>query len=149
MTDLLLHGTPDNMRLPGRLKGARMMTSDVFNVCEQIKQLDPNLYVVLHEGHEKPFVVMEHCIDGQERMVKRYAELDSRILADLRKMITVPWSERYKQLAREIDAHNRKQEAAWEESEAHERFTFELGKALRESGIATGRTPAVHMYRGS
>lgn len=148
MSDLLLTGSPDNLRLPNYLRGARVMTSDVFSVCERIRELDPNLYVVLHEKHELPFVVMERCRDGEERLVKRYKELSSAIIDDLKRMLSVPWETRFKQRAKEVDDHNAKQESAWEESESHERLIYNLGKALKESNIATGRITPVHMFRG-
>lgn len=148
MSDLLLNGVPSNVRLPRRLRGARMMTSDVYNVCDRIKEIDPNLYVVIHENTEQPFVVMEHCTDGEERMVKRYKELTPEILTDLRRMLAIPWETRFKKLAKEVDDHNRKAENAWEESESHERFVFDMGQALKESNLAPGRVSPVHMYRG-
>lgn len=125
-----------------------MIESDVFNVCERIKELSPNLYVVLHEKHELPFVVMEHCIDGEERMVKRYAALDSSIITDLQRMLAIPWDQRAKALMKEVDDFNDAQERAWEDSEQHERLVYDMGKALKESNLATGRTDPVHMYRG-
>ena len=94
-------------------------------------------------------MVIEHCEDGEERVVKRYERLDASILEDLQKMLQIPWAERFKQFAAEVDARNKARERAWEESESHERFIWEMGKALRESGLAPGRVKPVSFYRKS
>ena len=148
MSDLLIPGTPDNLRLPPHLRGVKTVEGDLYNVCNRIKEIDPNLYVVLHDGQEKPFVVMENCLDGEQRMVKRYAQLDASILEDLQRMLRIPFAKRFLEEAERVDAYNEAQENAWMESEAHEKLIFDMGRALRESNIAAGRTEPVSMYRG-
>jgi hypothetical protein len=79
---------------------------DVYNIAERIRQIDSNLRLVLHEGHERPWVVLEVGPDGQERFVSRYEELDARIIDHLLYMLKVPFEERLARLDREIEAAN-------------------------------------------
>lgn len=145
---ITLVGTPDNLRLPTHLKGARVVTGDVYDICKRIREVDPNLFVVAHDGHPEPFVVMEKCLDGEERVVSRYARLDASILEDLQRMLKIPWMDRFRKLAEEVDARNAERERAWEDSESHERFVWEMGKALKESNISPGLVRPVSFYRG-
>lgn len=138
-------GRPDNLRYSGNAK-MQLVESDVYNVCNRIKEIDPNLFVVLHEGHAEPFVVVEKCVDGEERLVKRYAELTPQILTDLRRMLSIPWEQRWKALAAEVDKHNEDMGNSWMESEGHERFVWEMRNALHESNIADITKP-VFMHR--
>lgn len=143
--NITVTGRPSNLRYTGN-EQMQLVESDVFNVCQRIKELDPNLFVVLHKGHEKPFVVVEMSRDGEERMVKRYAELTPSILHDLQRMLKIPWEQRFKQLAREVDEHNEARENAWVESEAMERFAFDMRRALRDANMADVVEP-VSMFR--
>ena len=143
---ITLIGRPDNLRYSGNEK-MQLVESDVYNVCERIKEIDPNLFVVLHPDHPEPFVVVESCRDGEERLVKRYAELTPQILTDLRRMLSIPWEQRWKALAAEVDKHNRDMEDAWMESEAHDRFVWEMRDALQKSNIADITKP-IYMHRG-
>jgi len=91
------------------MRGANAMTqveSDVYNICTRVREIDPSLSVVLQEGHPKPWVVMELGIDGEERFVARYEELDARILENLRYMLAVPFEKRLDVLQRQADKEN-------------------------------------------
>ena len=136
MSDLLVPGIPDNVRVPAHLRGVKLVESDVFDIANRIKAIDPNLYIVLHEKHEHPFVVMENTADGTQHMVSRYDRLDASILEDLRRMLATPFTERFAKLTAQIDKENEDQENAWMESEKHEEFIFNMKKALRDSNIA-------------
>lgn len=81
--------------------------SDVYNICTRIKEIDPNLSVVLHEGHPQPWVVMERGPDGEDRFVSRYENLDARILEKLRYMLAVPFEKRLEVLTREVEEANK------------------------------------------
>lgn len=104
MSDMLIP-RPANLTVHGD-KALAPVDGDVFNICNRIKEIDSRLRIVLHEGHQKPWVVLEMCADGEERFVSRYEELDSRILTDLQRMLAVPFMERVEKLSREIDAKN-------------------------------------------
>lgn len=118
---------PANLRIRAGTK-MTIVESDVYNVCRRIKEIDPSLYVVLQEGHDKPWVVMEMCHDGECRMVSRYAELDSRIIDDLRRMLAIPFDKRIETLQKQLDAEN---EAASKNPEQWERFIWDIGRTLQ------------------
>lgn len=125
---------PTNIRTR---KGERLLHvgSDVYNICERVKEIDTRLSIIVHEGREKPFVVIERCDDGVERMVARYAELDARILEDLRRMLAIPATERVEKLQRQIDRENAENDKM--DPEKWERFTYEFQKALVDSNLST------------
>lgn len=147
---LITVGAPENIKIAGVNPHAlKMVESDVFNIAQRIKEIDPNLYVVVHEGHARPFVVMEHALDGTERMVSRYDRLDSSILDDLRYMLNVPFERRFAELTKKIDAENERQENAWMESEAHDRMTWEFQRALVDSNLSNPMWGRYYMSGGS
>lgn len=119
----------------------KAVSGDIYNICERIKEIDRNLFIVHHEGHERPFVVMENCVDGEERMVSRYERLDASILEDLQRMLRIPFEQRMETLIKKIDAENAAKEREWEESEAHEKFIWDMKNALRDSNIASPTSP--------
>ncbi len=127
---LLRLGLPSNLRIGlGATIPTRVVENDVYSICERIRQLDPNLFVVLHPDHEKPFVVMERCSDGEARLVKRYAELDQRILADLRRMLSITLEQRFAELDREVEAANTRN-AHFLPDEAKEQFVWQMHRSL-------------------
>ena len=129
MSDLMLP-VPSNVRTRHQMAS---VDADLYNIAERVKQLDPNLVLLLHEGQAKPWVVMERCEDGVERMVKRYEELDSRIIEDLRYMLAVPLDERMKRLDREIEKSN--EGFGRMDGETFEKFAFDFMEAGKKSGI--------------
>lgn len=136
-SNLIGFGRPENMRIAGvDPHKLTVVEGDVFDMANRIKEIDPNLYIVLHDGHAEPWVVMELCLDGWERMVARYAELGPHILEDLRRMIAIPYDERERELQKKIDKENEARENAWMESEAHDRMTWDFRKALEDSNMA-------------
>lgn len=135
-TQLDIPFVPSNVMLPRSTSTKmRVVTSDVYNVCERIKAIDPRLMVVLQENHPEPWAVMENCVDGNVRMVARYAALDARILDDLQRMLRTPFTERFRILSERIDAENAKNEKVNMDTEANERLAFEFKRALRDSNI--------------
>ena len=138
---LVLPFVPDNLRLgygPNRVK-PKLVESDVYDMCNRIKEVDPNLYVVLHEGHEQPFVIMENCIDGECRLVRRYAELHPGILDDLRYMLHVPFQKRLELLDKEIEASNSR--IGHMSPERMERFAWEFKDSLQKSNFTQAPKP--------
>lgn len=122
----LLAPKPHNLRL----KGARLVESDVYHVCERMKEIDPNLYVMLQEGHPKPWVIMEMCADGECRMVGRYDELTPKILDHLREMLATPFQERIDKLQKQLDYEN-DYARQMRDSGEWERFLWEFNRELR------------------
>lgn len=115
---MLVTSVPENMRLDmsGDRQAVSIVDSDLFNIADRIKEIDPNLVIVFHENHPEPFTVMENCADGVTRFVKRYKTLDQRVLEDLRYMLSVPFDERLKIVERQIDRDNAALEAIDEET---------------------------------
>lgn len=137
MADFTLIGRPENMRIAGvDPRTVTVVEGDVFNIASRIKEVHPDLYLVLHKDHPEPWVVMELCLDGVERMVARYDELGAHILTDLQRMLSIPFEHRERALQAKLDKENAAMENAWKESEAHDRFTWEFARALRDSNIA-------------
>jgi hypothetical protein len=131
---LVTVGQPANLRL-GRLRHGQVITdSGVYGICERIKEFDPTLYVVLQEGDDRPWVVMEETHTGECRFVARYAELDGRILEHLRYIKNVPFAERFKKLEAQIEAENA--ELGKPDEESMDYLAWEMQKALIESGMS-------------
>ena len=128
---------PSNLRLDmsGNRQKVMMVDSDLYNVAERIKEIDPNLYVVFHEDHPQPFTVMENCHDGVSRFVSRYEELDQRILDDLRYMLSVPFDQRMKTAQARIDKANADLEKP--DEEILDWLTTEMRRELVKSGLST------------
>ena len=101
----LLTPRPDNLTVPRHRQYANV-EADLYSICTRIKELDPNLRVVLHEQHPQPWVVLEMGADGEERFVARYAELDARVLENLRYMLAVPFEQRLAKVEREVEHSN-------------------------------------------
>ena len=121
---------------PSNLVSTRQVPveSDVYNICMRVQELDPNLRIVLHENHPKPWVVMERGPDGEERFVSRYEELDARIIENLRYMQAVPLEKRIDELQRQADAENAKHGMMSEER--FEKFAYDFQKALVDSNMS-------------
>lgn len=111
-----------------------MVESDVYDICNRIKEIDPNLSVALHEGHAQPWVVMERGPDGEDRFVSRYAELDSRILDNLRYMLAVPFEKRVEVLQKQVEENNAK--IGHMNEEQMDRFAHQFRDALVKSNMA-------------
>lgn len=109
------------------------VSSDVYGIAQRVKELDSNLRIVLHEDHPKPWVVVERGPDGEERFVKRFAELDARIIEELQYMRAVPLHRRVAE-AEKIEARENEKFGRLTE-EQFERLAFDFLKAGRESGI--------------
>lgn len=145
---------PDNLHLPPNLRNKVVMVeSDVLNVCNRIRDLDPNLYVVFHEKHERPYVVMENCVDGLERFVARYEALDARIIEDLQRMLRVPFDDRWKAEAAKVEKANREKDQEFYTSGKFDEFAHGLRKAMIESNMIDGvqfrsYRPVKHRGRG-
>jgi hypothetical protein len=123
------------MPTPGGLRtAARYVESDVFNICNRIKEIDSRLQLVLQENHAQPWVVMEHCADGETRFVKRYEELTPQVLDDLRHMLTVPFEQRVAALQKKADEANDVAKKL-RETEAWHEFMWDFKTTMYECGL--------------
>jgi hypothetical protein len=129
----LLAPRPSNLTVPASRRYTAV-EADLYNICERIKEIDPNLRVVMHEGRDEPWVVVERGPDGEERFVSRYAELDARVLEDLRYMLAVPFEKRLQVVEAKIKENN--DQIGKMSDEQMERFSYEFQKALVESQIS-------------
>lgn len=130
---MLVTAVPDNLRLDVSGNKPALIESDLWNIAERIKEIDPSLIVVFHEGHKEPFTIMEQCADGVTRFVARYAELDQRILEDLRYMARVPFDERMKIVERKIDKANAELEGT--DPEVMDWLATEMRRELKKAGM--------------
>lgn len=110
---------------------------DVYDICERLKELDPRLHIILIEdGEQHAYVIMEHCDDGVERMVFKTKELDPRILDKARELLYVPFEDRLKKIDRENEAY----EQAFKEEELdrlYEDFGGPMYNQLEHDGFIT------------
>lgn len=133
---MLVTGVPENMRIDmsGNRQAVSIVDSDLYNIAERVKEIDPSLVIVFHEDHPEPFTVMEHCADGVTRFVKRYKVLDQRVLDDLRYMLSVPFDERLKIVERQIDRDNASLEAI--DDETLDWLASEMRRDLVKTGFS-------------
>lgn len=113
---LVAAGAPDNLRS----HFGHLVESDVFDICERIKEIDKSLTVYLMpEASKKRFSIVELCADGVERFVFNTDELDARVLEKLRYLLRVPFIKRLDAAEKleakaEEDARNRKLDDLYE-----------------------------------
>ena len=63
-------------------RGVVELSDDVLGVVEQIKALDERLHIYFNEQSGE-FDLVEHCLDGVERLVFSVEELDQRVIGRL------------------------------------------------------------------
>ena len=140
---------PENLLLSGGQK-SMLVESDVFDICERVREIDPNLFIVTldHPVHEPyRFAVMENCPDNCARMVKRYEELDARVIDDLRYFAAKPLPERL----REIERNEDKEKAEMHERELEEMydaFGGAMWSQLDHDGFIAGGRGVSYAKRG-
>lgn len=79
---------------------------------------------------------MEEGADGVTRFVKRYKELDQRVLDDLRYMQSVPFDERLKMADAEIKKNNDALEGI--DEDMLDWIATEMRRELIKSGLSDG-----------
>ena len=125
--DLILPGiTPANLRLDGRFK-ATMVTSDVYNICERLRELNARLFVHYLEDTmtgEGAYCIMELTTEG-EKLVFKVRELDARVVEEVRYLLHVPFAERFAASQRLLD----KREAEQKEEELDQLYE-DLGRQM-------------------
>lgn len=104
----------------------RMVDSDLYNICERIKEVSNRLFIVeADDNASHSFVIMEHCDDGVDRMVYKTDELDDRVIKKCQYMLGVPFDQRMKKL----EEDNAKWEAEQRENEL-EMLYEKLGRPM-------------------
>lgn len=105
MSDLIIPGSasPANLHLKRDVR-AVMVESDLYDICERIKEIDPSLYIVqLEEDDRCAFAVMERCSDGIHRLVSKHKELDKRVLDKMLYLRAVPFEKRFNEIEAQVD----------------------------------------------
>lgn len=104
---------------------ARLVTSDIFDICNRIGEISPRLYILelerqSVEGNKFGYALMEHCPD-MDRLVMRVAKdkLDARLLDKLRYIMSLDLETRIKKCDRERESWEAQQkedasEELWE-----------------------------------
>lgn len=103
---LLVGGLPSNLNVPPVGGSTPVVEGDVYNICERIKELDTNLFIIMHPEDTYPYVIMEHTERGTEEFVYKTKELDARVIDRLQYMRAVPLQKRLEIIEAE--------ERAWE-----------------------------------
>ena len=95
---------PNNLHLRDTVK-ATFVEDDVFDIARRLAAISPNLHVwQLEEDGNAAWVVTEN-VWGSEQLVKKYAELDARIIEDVQRMLSIPFEHRIAVAQAEIDKH--------------------------------------------
>jgi hypothetical protein len=90
-------GGPSNLRSPV----GSAVESDVFDICNRIKEIDPDLVIVPNdEGHAHRFSIQHIDLRGDPYLVMTADALDARILTELRYLLSVPFEKRFAEAER-------------------------------------------------
>lgn len=141
---------PANLVL-SRGSRARVLTSDVYDICNRVAQLHPSLYII-ELDHDDPrpyrYIVMERCSDGVDRMALRVreGELDGRVIRELQYQLAVPLPERAAKIERELEQWE-KQQREEESDRLYEKIGPEFHRQLANCGFITMR-PTSYAKRG-
>lgn len=127
--------TPHTIRAKRGKPLPKFVENDVYKISERIKEIDPNLFIMLFEDTPRPWVVYEDTPSGPQ-VVQRYTELTPAILDNLRMMAAVPFTERVKKLSDEIDREN--EELGKMDPERFERFAYDFRKAMIKANMVDG-----------
>ena len=129
---------PSNLHFAADV-AVKMVDSDVYNICDRIREISDRLYIVVaSRPDEYCFVIMESCDDGVDRMVYKLKELDGRVIERLREMMAVPLGERLRRL--EIEEHKFNEERREEDlEELYERLGRPMWTELERCGFIDGR----------
>lgn len=110
LSSLVIAGsTPTNFRLP-RGSRADYVTSDVYDICNRLKAIDPRLSVIQlsHVDGRKAYAISDQGPDGVERLVFRVGpgceidELDARVITKIEWIRRIDVKDRQAQLEKEL-----------------------------------------------
>lgn len=127
-----------NLHLPEG-SGVKVIDSDLFNIADRIREIDPGLYILSvdrPDGHW--FVIMQPCADGEDRMALRCKELDARAVERLQYMLHVPFEQRFDEIVRQID-EDEEQQKQDSLDELYEKMGRPMWTQLEHDGFISGR----------
>lgn len=117
---------PNNLHFAEDVK-ATIIESDLYDICSRLAEIDPTLFIILLEdGNDHRFTIMEHCSDGWDRLVWSVDQLDQRILQKAAYLKSVPFEHRFIE-AEKLEAKMKTEQ----EAEAFEEFYDKLGGPMR------------------
>ena len=138
---------PSNLHLRESVK-ATFVESDVYDICHRLAAISPNLHLWQLEeaGVDYPAWVVTENVFGVEHLVKKYHELDARMIEDVQRMLAIPLEHRAAAAQAEIDAHeaSQKQEAI---DEMYERVGQKFWNRLEHDGFIQRGTSYHKSYR--
>jgi hypothetical protein len=128
---------PNNLHFADDVK-ATIIEGDLYDICTRLQEIDPTLFIILLEdGNSHRYTIMEHCVDGWDRLVWSVNELDQRILNKAAYLKSVPFEHRFME-AEKLEAKMKTEQ----EAEAFEEFYEKLGgpmrNQLRHDGFTDG-----------
>lgn len=146
--DLILPGvTPANLRLGGPFKST-MITSDVFNICERLAELNPRLEIHFlwdeRKGGDSGYVVMERISHDESQVVFKTRQLDGRTVEQVRYLLSVPFAERFAQSQKILDKLAKDEHEA-ELDELYERLGAPMLRQLFHDGFIDGAKPNANL----
>lgn len=132
---------PTNLHLRPSVK-TRYVESDLFDIAARLRGIDASLYIVqLEEGQKHSFAIMEHCVDGVDRLIFRVAELDARVLDRIGYLMHVDFETRYKIAEDEVHEY----EADKKENELEELYE-NLGRQMHTQMVHDGFSLGTKSY---
>lgn len=138
MSVIEVMGKPSNLVLPPGT-GVMPVEGDLYNICQQLHDLWPQLHVVLLTHDEAyAFAVMEEAKDGTMMLVKKYKELDGRVMKDFQRYFSLSLEAR----VAERDKEAEKRKAEYEEArfeEFYENFGGPMYTELERCGFIQRR----------
>lgn len=130
---------PSNLHLRASVK-ATFVESDVYDIAHRLAAVSPNLHLwqLEEEGVDYPAWVVTEDVYGEEQLVKRYYELDARMVEDVQRMLHIPLEHRLAVAQAEIDASEaeQKQNAI---DEMYENVGHKFHRQLERDGFITHR----------
>lgn len=97
--------SPSNLHLRSSVK-MTFVESDVFDVCHRLAAVSPDLHLwqMEEDGYDGTAWVVTEATPRGEELVKKFMELDARVIEDVEKMRRIPLEHRVAAAQAEIDA---------------------------------------------
>lgn len=135
------HATLQVAALPPNFRGVwgPQVDSDMYNIGQRLHEFDASLTV--HKIELKDgimYSIVEHCADGEERLVFRTRQLDARVVEKCQYLLHVPFERRFAEAeARELKAEEERKEK--EHQDLYERIGAPMHRQLEHDGFITHR----------
>ena len=128
---------PSNLRLAPGVQ-AELVDSDMYSICDRVREIDPRLYIVALSDEDKhSYVVMEQTPHG-DMLVTKVRELDQRIVDKLGYILSKPMSQRVRELELEEERWAA-QEQKREMDEMIENVALPMQRQLWQDGFIDSR----------